>query len=297
MKVLLIKKILLILILFLITTLGVNFFFSNRVSDNNYPHPSFSSFYETKKGRPIDILILGNSTSMDLDLNEITGTNIANVSAPAATPWHNYIDFKKIKNKLGPNFKVFHFIEYYQVKRVYFKYSVKAFMLSPLERYRVFGVHLDEIFFTKVFDNFYSYLRQWIFPRSLTFDSISPITSENIYQTISLDHLKLVKGKNSLNEPWSQIDIQAVLKLKSDVESMGGEFFVVFPPKHSLVLNEHKEGIRGLKELLKGVTVLNYLGLIDSRKENDQFYDLNHLNKVGLDVLQEKLNEIIAQKK
>ena len=276
-------------------TLSVNYFFSARVKNMDYPHPSYSNFYETKKGNPIDILFLGNSTSMELNLKKIKGKNIANVSANAATPWHNYIDFKKIKNRLGPDLKVFHFIEYYQVKRSYFKHSVKAFMLSPRERFEIFDKNLGHVLFTKIYDNFYSFLRQWLIPRHLSLNSISPKISKKVSEKIDLSKFDISEGKNSLNDRWSQIDIQSILKIKSEVENFGGDYYVVFPPKHSLVLDEHTKGTNGLKKFLDGVTILNYLGLIDPKKENNQFFDLNHLNQVGLELLQEKLNGIIVE--
>ena len=102
-------------------------------------------------------------------------------------------------------------------------------MLSPKERFEIFDKNLGHVLFTKIFENFYSFLRQWFIPRNLSMNSTSPKISERVFKTIDINKFEIARGKNSLNDSWSEIDIQSILKLSLKLKIWEVIFMSYFP--------------------------------------------------------------------
>lgn len=277
-----IKKYTTFFILLIFSFLILNLLFSKVAGDLEKTRFSQVEYFSNTKEGKKSLLILGNSTSRNINIKNLKYRSI-NASFDANSGAEYLSDFKLLQGSMKADSLILLFFTPWTFTREYYKHSIKSFLLTPSERINIYNNFKDiifPIFFTTVF---YSALKEYFFQNRAP--KIQFMKRYN-YKNKTTFKIKDPEPGAFLKNP-SKLDIDAINKIKKQNPNT----FLVIPPLHSSI---RKKMIPSLEKFNLDFKVINYIDLI-KENENFYFYDSSHLNVNGLRILEDQLNKDLSK--
>lgn len=295
-----VRKYSLFIVFLLLSFTLINFFIVKEIQSIKKIKPSATSYKKnyTKSNLKADVLILGNSMTKDINLFEIKGKVInASTNSNTATEYLN--DLMVLQEELSKGATIILTLTPFVLTREYYKMSLKnpkAFLLNPLERISKDFTNIiypirDKGYFYKLLNN--------LFVSSVREKPIISIDRQSNNQKLNMKFKKRKLDKSKKFKTISKLDLEAIKEISNIAKTKKWKVLYLTPPYHSNIISNTKEMLENiLKKLdLNRNNIINLTELLLNNPRQDEFfYNSTHLNRSGLKILAERLNNAINLK-